>query len=108
MPRRPDIDEHVARIGCNGDTIIEDAIESDFIDALKADVARLERELEVTPSRNAFEGTKTLRVYNLLAYGKLWERIPVHEHVLPIVERVLDPGCLVSSLSSINIRPAET
>jgi ectoine hydroxylase-related dioxygenase (phytanoyl-CoA dioxygenase family) len=32
----------------------------------------------------------------------------VHEQVLPLVERVLDPGCLVSSLSSIAILPGET
>jgi ectoine hydroxylase-related dioxygenase (phytanoyl-CoA dioxygenase family) len=31
----------------------------------------------------------------------------VHPSVLPIVERVLDPGCLVSSLSSIAILPGE-
>ena len=55
------------------------------------------------PAKNRFEGTKTVRIYNLLIYGKLYERIPVHENVLPIVERVLDPGCLVSSLSSIAI-----
>ena len=29
-------------------------------------------------------------------------------HVLPIVEGVLDPGCLISSLSSISIQPGET
>ena len=28
--------------------------------------------------------------------------------MLPVVERVLDPGCLVSSLSSISIDPGET
>ena len=55
------------------------------------------------PATNRFEGAKTVRIYNLLIYGKLYERIPVHENVLPIVERVLDPGCLVSSLSSIAI-----
>jgi ectoine hydroxylase-related dioxygenase (phytanoyl-CoA dioxygenase family) len=68
-----------------------------------ADLERLERELAIVPAKNRFEGTKTVRIYNLLVYGKLYERIPVHEHVLPIVERVLDPGCLVSSLSSIAI-----
>jgi len=31
----------------------------------------------------------------------------MHESVLPIVDRVLDPGCLISSLSSINILPGE-
>ena len=34
--------------------------------------------------------------------------MPVHDNVLPVVERVLDPGCLVSSLSSITILPGET
>ena len=41
-------------------------------------------------------------------HGALYERIPVHESVLPVVEGVLDPGCLVSSLSSIAIDPGET
>ncbi|HEY5165548.1 MAG TPA: phytanoyl-CoA dioxygenase family protein, partial [Acidimicrobiia bacterium] len=44
----------------------------------------------------------------LLALGKLYEAIPIHEQVLPVVEQVLDPGCLVSSLSSITILPDET
>jgi len=104
----PTLEEHIARIGHDGYTILEDAIEPDFIDALNADLARLERELDIKPSRNDFEGKKTLRVYNLLVHGKLWERIPVHPEVLPVVEGVLDPGCLVSSLSSINIGPQET
>jgi ectoine hydroxylase-related dioxygenase (phytanoyl-CoA dioxygenase family) len=34
--------------------------------------------------------------------------VPVHEAVLPIVEGVLDKGCLVSSLSSIAIDPGES
>ncbi len=37
----------------------------------------------------------------------MWQRVPVHRHVLPIVERVLDPGCLISSLSSIDILAGE-
>jgi ectoine hydroxylase-related dioxygenase (phytanoyl-CoA dioxygenase family) len=60
------------------------------------------------PATNAFEGTRTVRIYNLLVHGELYERIPVHESVLPVVERVLDRGCLVSSLSSISIDPGET
>src|SRR5262249_37997376 len=39
--------------------------------------------------------------------GKLYEPIPVHQRVLPVVEGVLDPGYLVSSLSSISIDPGE-
>src|SRR5439155_6237832 len=68
---------------------------------------RLKRPLAVEPPQNMFEGLSTVRIYNLLARGRLYERIPVHDSVLPIVERVLDRGCLVSSLSSIAIRPGE-
>jgi ectoine hydroxylase-related dioxygenase (phytanoyl-CoA dioxygenase family) len=68
----------------------------------------LESELGIGPADNDFEGRDTLRIYNLLVHGHLYERIPVHPSVLPIVEAVLDPGCLVSSVSSINIGPGET
>ena len=100
---------HVNEVAEQGYTIVEDAIEPDFVDALNDDLLRLERVLRrSSPSPNSFEGHHTLRIYNLLAFGALYERIPVHEHVLPIVEGVLDPGCLISSLSSISILPGET
>jgi ectoine hydroxylase-related dioxygenase (phytanoyl-CoA dioxygenase family) len=103
-----DLADHVARIARHGYTIVEDAIEPDLVDALVDDLARLEQELEVRPAPNSFEGVNTLRVYNLLARGEVWQRVPVHERVLPIVDAVLDPGCLISSLSSVNIGPGET
>ena len=103
-----DVDAHAKQIAEDGYTIVEGAIETDLVDALNEDLLRLERELGIVPAANDFEGTKTVRIYNLLVHGELYERIPVHEHVLPVVERVLDPGCLVSSLSSISIGPDET
>jgi ectoine hydroxylase-related dioxygenase (phytanoyl-CoA dioxygenase family) len=60
------------------------------------------------PARNRFEGERTVRIYNLLVHGPLFEQVPVHENVLPIVEGVLDRGCLISSLSSIAIGADET
>jgi ectoine hydroxylase-related dioxygenase (phytanoyl-CoA dioxygenase family) len=102
------LEQHLARIERDGFTVVEDAFDAAFADALADDLARLERELGVVPSHNDFEGERTVRIYNLLARGELYERIPVHAAVLPLVERVLDPGCLVSSLSSISICPGET
>lgn len=102
------IQGHVEKIARDGYSIVEGAIEPELVDALVADLGRLEQELEVTPAPNPFEGARTVRIYNLLIYGKLYERIPVHPNVLPIVEQVLDPGCLVSSLSSIAICADET
>jgi ectoine hydroxylase-related dioxygenase (phytanoyl-CoA dioxygenase family) len=101
------VDRHLERIARDGYTIVEDAIEPDLVHALAEDLLRLERELHVVAAGNRFEGAHTLRIYNLLARGHLYERIPVHENVLPLVEGVLDAGCLVSSLSSVSILPGE-
>jgi len=100
--------QHVRRIADQGYTIVDDAIEPALVESLRRDLADLERFFGVEPAANSFEGHHTLRLYNLLAFGLQFERIPVHRHVLPIVEGVLDPGCLISSLSSIAIQPGET
>jgi ectoine hydroxylase-related dioxygenase (phytanoyl-CoA dioxygenase family) len=101
------IDHHVARVAKDGFSIVEDAIEPALLDALDAELARLEVELHAEPAKNLFEGLRTVRIYNLLARGAVFAQVPVHANVLPIVERVLDRGCLVSSLSSIAIGPGE-
>ncbi len=99
---------HLDQIATDGYTIIEDAIEPTLIDALTAELDRLEAELSVLPATNGFEGTATVRIYNLLVHGRDFEQIPVHPNVLPVVEGVLDDGCLISSLSSIAICPGES
>jgi ectoine hydroxylase-related dioxygenase (phytanoyl-CoA dioxygenase family) len=104
---RHDPDTAAAHVAEQGYTILEGVLEPDLVEALVEDLDRLHEELAVEPASNSFEGHQTLRVYNLLAHGPLWQRVPVHEAVLPVVERVLDPGCLVSSLSSITILPGE-
>jgi ectoine hydroxylase-related dioxygenase (phytanoyl-CoA dioxygenase family) len=102
------VQSHVDAIARDGYTIVPDAIEPELLDALTADLVTLERLYAIEPANNAFEGERTLRVYNLLGLTPVWQQVPVHEHVLPIVEGVLDRGCLVSSLSSIRIQPGET
>ncbi len=103
-----DLEAHFHRLSQDGYTILEQIIAPAFLDELMAELSRIERESGITPAENLFEGWKTVRIYNLLARGKLFEQIPVHEDVLPLVEKVLDRGCLVSSLSSISIDPGET
>jgi ectoine hydroxylase-related dioxygenase (phytanoyl-CoA dioxygenase family) len=104
---RIDTDLHVKEVAEQGYTIVENAIEPALVDELNGALERLEQYFDVQPASNSFEGHKTLRVYNLLAFDDVWQRVPVHDHVLPIVEGVLDPGCLISSLSSIKILPGE-
>src|SRR5687768_5255794 len=100
-----DVAGHVKRVQEDGWSIIENAFDPPLADELHDDLDRLERDLAIKPAANVFEGTRTVRIYNLLVHGELYERIPVHESVLPVVEGVLDRGCLISSLSSIVIGP---
>ena len=109
MPQEPsaELDSHLERMKRDGYTIIERVLDPDAVRALRDDVRRLERELATRPAANLFEGTRTLRIYNLLVHGAAYQPIPVHPRVLPVIEGVLDRGCLVSSLSSIDIGPGE-
>jgi ectoine hydroxylase-related dioxygenase (phytanoyl-CoA dioxygenase family) len=107
MPGPANIEAHAVRLERDGYTILEDAILPALLDELQRDLERIEVEQGIKPANNIFEGWKTVRIYNLLARGKIYEGIAVHESVLPLVERVLDRGCLVSSLSSIAIDPGE-
>ncbi len=99
---------HRDEIDERGYTVVPDVLSPAEADDLAADLRRLEAELGISPADNSFEGRHTVRIYNLLAHGERYERIPVHPEVLPVVEAVLDPGCLISSLSSIGIDPGET
>jgi ectoine hydroxylase-related dioxygenase (phytanoyl-CoA dioxygenase family) len=102
------VEQSIQQIVEQGFTIVENAIDPDLIDALVDDLSRLEHDLAVKPAGNQFEGAHTVRIYNLLARSPIYQQVPVHPAVLPIVDGVLDPGCLVSSLSSITIDPGET
>ncbi len=99
---------HVAEIADVGYSIVPDAIEPELLDTLNDELIGLEKFFDVQAANNSFEGDRTLRIYNLLAFDPSFAAIPVHPNVLPVVDEVLDPGCLISSLSSIAILPGET
>jgi ectoine hydroxylase-related dioxygenase (phytanoyl-CoA dioxygenase family) len=99
---------HLEALSRDGFTIVENAIAPDLVEELNAALAGLETLLDAKPAMNGFEGHRTVRIYNLLAYGEPFTRVPVHANVLPLIEGVLDEGCLISSLSSIAIDPGET
>lgn len=106
-PTEPSRADHLERIAHTGYTIVPDVLSVEACDEFIEALQRLERELDVRPAGNSFEGARTTRVYNLLARGLLWQLIATHDEILPIVEGVLDRGCLVSSLSSVSIGPGE-
>lgn len=99
--------DHAERIDADGYTIVEEAIEPALVRDLRDTIRRLEDELEVRPRYTAAEGHATKRMYNLLAKDAVFQAMPVHPSVLPIVEKVLDRGCLLSGMTAIDIGPGE-
>jgi ectoine hydroxylase-related dioxygenase (phytanoyl-CoA dioxygenase family) len=57
---------------------------------------------------NDFEGFRTKRVCALLAKSRVFDDIVSHSRVLPICERMLGAGCLLSAANAINMDPGET
>ena len=58
--------------------------------------------------RNDFEGTKTNRVYALLAKSPVFAELAIHPLAMAFVEAELGESCLLSALLAINLHPGET
>lgn len=101
------IAEHVGHVRENGYAIVQNAIAPELVAKLRAALDRMETEHDLGYSKTSFEGKKTLRFYNLLAYDPAFQQIPIHSNTLPIAEGVLDKGLLLSSISGITIGPGE-
>jgi ectoine hydroxylase-related dioxygenase (phytanoyl-CoA dioxygenase family) len=101
------VEHHVAEIAEQGFSFVENAIEPELLAELRDTIREVAHELGTAPRNNPAEGFATHRNYNLLAKADVFQRMPVHPNVLPIVERVLDPGCLLSGMTAIDIGPGE-
>ncbi|MEZ5342085.1 MAG: phytanoyl-CoA dioxygenase family protein [Acidimicrobiales bacterium] len=103
-----DLTPHLEQLKVDGYTIVERLIDDATIDALLKAVHDVERRLGSAPSNNRFEGRHTVRTYNLLARDPIWQSVPVQPEVLTLIESMLGPQCLVSSLASISLAPGES
>lgn len=101
-----EMDAHLADIERDGYSIV-DLRDDDLVGALRDTIRRLERELDIEPRGTAAEGIATKRMYNLLARDELFAAMPLHPRILPIVEALLDRGCLLSGMTAIDIGPGE-
>ena len=84
------VQAHADRIRGDGFTVIEAAANAELVEGLIKALQRIELEHHLGPARTSFEGFKTVRVNNLLTYDDLFWEVPLHDNVLPVVERVLD------------------
>jgi ectoine hydroxylase-related dioxygenase (phytanoyl-CoA dioxygenase family) len=99
----PETDADHAALMRDGYVIFERLIDEATCAALRAEAKRL----LVATGRNAFEGFKTQRVYNILAKTRLADVLIDHPRILPLLDRVFEPNYLLSNAQFINILPGE-
>lgn len=99
------LEDHAQRIGAVGFTVIPD-----FLDAATLREVRrvLAFYLGTHAGRNDFEGTKTERVYTLVARARVFFDIVLDARILALCERFLGQGFLLTASQAIEIRPGET
>lgn len=96
---------HSAAIERDGYTIIEDFLSP----AQLAEVRRvLALYLDTHAGRNDFEGTRTERVYTLVARARVMWDIVLDARILSLCERFLLPNFLLTASQAIRINPGET
>jgi ectoine hydroxylase-related dioxygenase (phytanoyl-CoA dioxygenase family) len=100
-----DVDLHLRQIEAEGFTVIED-----FLDAAAlAEVRRvLAFYLGSHSGRNDFEGTRTERVYTLVARGRVFWPIVLDPRVMALCAHYFEPGFLLTASQAITIGPGET
>ena len=94
------LDEH-------GYAILEGAISHDLCDEIIAEIARMEREGVKALTPNPFTGYNTVRFFDLLNQGEVWQRVAAHSNLLPVLRAALGPDMLLSTLGTAVIGPGE-
>lgn len=96
------------RVVEDGWVILPDVLSAAEVTRLRAGVTEHMAALDVSFGANDFLGTRTRRLFNLLARDALFQTLAIREAVLPVVRAVLDEQCLLSSLTAIEMLPGET
>jgi len=106
-PNGIDLDAKMEAFERDGFVVFENVIEKDLVEEIREGLLRVERDNHIGFRETDFEGKKTVRIYNLLAHGPTFWKVPVHHATLPFAERVLDKELQLSSLSSITLCPGQ-
>jgi ectoine hydroxylase-related dioxygenase (phytanoyl-CoA dioxygenase family) len=100
-----DDEELLERFRTDGYAIVERALDPTEIAELIEALAPYEAGRPM--GRNDFEGDRSQRVYSLAAKGAVFQRLAEHPRIAALLDRVLLPNCLLSTLQSIRLHPGE-
>jgi ectoine hydroxylase-related dioxygenase (phytanoyl-CoA dioxygenase family) len=101
------IDRLAASVREQGYAIAPGIVPPALVGELTQTIDRLLVDLAIPYGQNAFLGRATRRIFNLLARDPAFREVPVFDRTLPVVERLLDAECLLSSLTAIEMGPGQ-
>ncbi|MBW1886593.1 MAG: phytanoyl-CoA dioxygenase family protein, partial [Deltaproteobacteria bacterium] len=102
------VQSHIEAIERGGYTIIEDVLEPDRVEAIGKRVRELEKQaLGETERGRPVDGCPQLRTAGLLQLDPLFRKIPILADVLPVIQGILGPECLLTTFSAIDVLPGE-
>ena len=100
------VDDSIQHLRTDGFVVLENLVSADTIARIKAELAPYLKQEKM--GRNEFEGTRTERVYALLAKSPTMAELIEHPTILAILDRCLPPNYLLSAALAINVHPGET
>lgn len=101
-----DLETHSLAIQQEGYTVFTDVLSDAEITAYRAALQPwLDRDL---CGRNVFEGTRSHRVYAMLAKDPIFAELVAHPIALTLAEHFLGESCLLSACLAIDLMPGET
>lgn len=104
----PQVRSHVANIEAKGFSIMENAIEPEFMREICDELDRLQ---QVRPGGDIppgpFTGLVTRRWFDVLNDGEVWQKIAVHPWIMQVVPYVLGDGFLLSTMGSAVVGDGE-
>lgn len=95
------------RLETDGYAVLENVVPPTLVSDLREAVERSLEANETPFGSNHFLGDRTRRMFNLLSRDPLFASVPIHDPVLGLVEQVLGPELLLSSLTAIDIHPGQ-
>lgn len=102
----PDLDRELSLLRRDGYVILENVLSEPERGELVETIAGFEQGRPM--GRNPFEGERSHRVYSLAGKGDVFLRLAEHPRVVRILDSLLLPNWLLSTLQSIRLHPGET
>ena len=99
-----DLEQHVSAIESRGYTVIDDFLSVPVLDECRRCLSYY---LGSHAGRNSFEGSRTERVYTLVARARVFWDIVLDARILALCDRFLLPNYLLTASQAISIGPGE-